>query len=125
MPFDATPITSPDIELLEGICQLLKKRGAWCQGSEAMTKAGDDTHPEDPEAAKFCLIGAYNRISNSAGDAGQQHFAQLLGFHSDDADDVGPLTDWNDKKERTKRAVLARLKRAIDKERARLLSGAT
>jgi hypothetical protein len=82
-----------------------------------MTKGGDETQPEDPEAAKFCLIGAMVRVK---GDYERQsRFEELLGFDSDVV-----LTDWNDEKNRTKRAVLARLKRAIDKERAKLLSGA-
>ncbi len=116
MPFDQPH--DPVLEILQRMRTLLTPRGAWIQKSWARDAEGDEVCPESPEAKRFCLIGAYYHITGigadrAAGNRGmmpdESSVIRSLGF-----DPVDDVTGWNDKDKRTKRAVLARIDRAIE-----------
>ena len=40
--------------------------GSWCQAATARGEDNEPTHPNYPNAAKWCLVGAFDRVSHDA-----------------------------------------------------------
>lgn len=45
---------------------LLKDPDRWCQGSFALDENGNDVEPTDPNACRFCLHGAAEKLYQEA-----------------------------------------------------------
>ncbi len=106
MPFDASPITSRSIEMLEKVHDLLKTVG-WCQNKPY-------EYDENNNKVAYCLFGAYGAINP---DTWEEHtFVTSLGFDND-----LQVLNWNDEVGRTKRGVLQKLNKRIRKLKDELL----
>ena len=79
----------------------------WIQGTYARDKDDLQVLPNDPEACKFCVLGALNRAS----DGGQDFRAGVDIIES--AAMSGPLHTWNDADGTTQEMVLTVFDKAI------------
>ena len=96
--------------LLLAVCERLADEARWTKGFAARDAAGDPTQCEKPDAACFCIVGAFWRESAKLNDIRASNaFAVRLGFG-----DWETLAEWNDAPERTHAEVLARLDAAIE-----------
>ncbi len=122
MPFDASPITSPDIELLEKVHEIIKN--GWVQEHEAVDGRGMHVSSRNENAVRFCLIGALHKVCFSNDyrleRLNDYRFARLMGF-----DGAESLIGWNDSRSRVKQEVLNRVTENIDRLRSELLNKVT
>lgn len=49
------------LSVLEEVHELLSRRGRWCRYHHAEDRSGDPVDPLEPEAYRFCILGAVNR----------------------------------------------------------------
>lgn len=93
----------------------LIKRG-WTQDAMARIKCGLSTFSSDPEATKFCMMGALIRTNKGGGFKGfkaasraiEKAFKKLYGFKSVN------IQFWNDQENRTKKEVIKVFETAIE-----------
>ena len=73
----------------------------WCQGSLAINKGGEDRDPKSPQAARWCLLGAFI-AADVANRESREVLTELAGQR---------VVVWNDDHHRTQQEVidLARL----------------
>lgn len=98
MPFDSLPLTNDLVKQLEEMYSLLSK--GWIQRS---------FHSKDG----YCLIGAAMHVR-----LGRHALADVLGYKQ-----TASIVRFNDRPGRTQSEVLARLRKAIKKEREKILLG--
>jgi hypothetical protein len=113
MPFDGKTVTSPLIEGLEKMYELLQDPQHWAQGSFAYTKLGRVTDVGEKCAFSFCLLGAGTKV----GLVSQDEVALALGF-----DGPGDVVCFNDAPDREHKEILDTLEWALDRERSKLLN---
>ncbi len=90
--------------------QLLSKRGAWVQGVMAKDANNRGVGPENKDAIKFCVLGAIYHCYPKYSVTRTRAIRKLR-------EAIGHLTNfgiavWNDDHRRTKREVIAALKKA-------------
>lgn len=88
---------------------LIEPRGAWFRGLTAVSRAGIATDPEDPDAVRFCALGAILRITNRDAKAANRAADALQAVLPRNLSIVG----FNDR--RRKHEVLAAFDAAIER----------
>jgi hypothetical protein len=75
---------------------LLCKRSKWTQGTSARTNDDKPCKIENPQASKFCLLGAFGRCYGLLGskDTNYEVYRKLCSK-------TGGITSWNDDPNRT------------------------
>lgn len=100
MPFDSLPLTNDVVKKLEEMHSLLSTNEGWIQ-KHLHRKNG------------YCLLGAAREVSLS-----RHELADALGYKR-----ISSIVRYNDHPRRTQSEVLARLRKAINKEREKILLG--
>ena len=110
--------TESAIKILERATEILEPRGAWTQGSFALSREKTSVPSDSPRAVCFCALGAIQRARFD------------LGFHADYAAEVTydtnpaiealcqviddrDIDEWNDISSRRKGEVIAKMHEAI------------
>lgn len=100
MPFDSLPLTNDVVQKLEEMYSLLSRDGGWIQ--RAMHRYNG-----------YCLLGAAKKVKLE-----RQELANALGYKL-----PASIIRFNDHPQRRQQEVLARLNKAIKKEREKILLG--
>ena len=102
------------LALLTGIREILSKPEAWTKGILAFDKDKKGIDPVNPEACRFCLLGAAGKAANfsslyhSAELETLYHMLrkELRQYVGDAPGTYTSVSDWNDQKTRTHDEVL-------------------
>lgn len=112
------------VTVLKKARKLIAKRENWCQGSEAEDEdCNVCLNPKDRSAAAFCMIGAIERVADTAESAGLAKLVlgkEIRGFkdylkYSEDpvACMDSAIADYNDDDRRRHADVLKKFDKAI------------
>ena len=107
---------SSTVELLRKARDLIEQKG-WTRGAYARTAGGTPVPVHDPDACRFCSVGALIRASLDTPESSQEEYdtarrlfvRQIKSFASDDT----VIPAWNDAPSRTVFDVLAAFDRAV------------
>lgn len=91
---------------------LIEKPENWCKYDSAIDEDGVPCGPSYYAAAKWCVMGAVRKFSESEDQIiiAARIFSNVVGY--------SPVGDWNDAPERTHAEVLAAFDKAIEEERS-------
>lgn len=96
------------LQILESARRLIIK--GWCRGAFSVTKNGRPVYPWNKKAARWCVAGALSRLDPTSTyeepKAAEKYLIEAAGTKL--------LTEWNDKKGRTKKEVIQLYDRAIE-----------
>lgn len=106
---------------LSRVHKLLSEREAWTKGAEAKNKKGAICPPRSDAACKWCLIGAYQKVSvdqdRKIGRAAMKFFANVIarrnGKNTKVYDTTETIINFNDNSKTKHQHVLDVLEQAI------------
>ena len=85
--------------------EYLEKKGAWCHGAMARDKDDHPCYPGSKDAVTWCLLGAiFKAYPERRRGVIYSKMYKFLGLHDS-------MSTWNDDPKRTKRQVIALLKK--------------
>lgn len=97
---------------LEAAALVIQVPGWWTQGAEARTSGGFRTLHANPEARRFCMLGAYMAAGGGVFDLGYAKMRELVGGTG-----PVPVSAWNDAPGRTAQEVASLMLDAADQLR--------
>ena len=103
------------IEVLTDARALLRVRGAWTQHHNARDSSGIPTDPTDPNACKFCALGAMQRafgLTDEAPFVTAKPITDILTLALPRR--AISIPEWNDQPSRTRRDVVNLYTRALE-----------
>ena len=104
-------------KLLASTRELLSKEGAWGQHAFAYDDSDERLHWDDPRACTWCLEGGI-KISARRCAATRRHFSEAMSLVNAELVSLGffgSIQGWNDRRDTTRKDVLAVIDRAIAK----------
>lgn len=107
---------TPIAKILNKAADLIETKG-WCQWNEALDKYGDSVAFDSKKAASFCMMGAIYRVSEEIIHVFPiiQTLSKSIRTNSTSIPESAHISDYNDAPRRTKKQVIAKLRKAAQK----------